>query len=108
MSSRKVVVDIETIPCADAQRLFIPPPRSAAPVSFWRRLFAREASTEQPYLQTSLNWTLGRIVCICLLIYTESHPREEKSYVARIGEEDSLETSLAKAPDTLISFWQFC
>ena len=107
MSSRKVVVDIETIPCADAQRLFIPPPRPAAPVSFWRRLFQREASTEEPYLQTSLNWTLGRIVCICLLIENESHPREEKSFVAWIGAEDSLETSLAKEAEVLRSFWQF-
>lgn len=107
MAPRKVVVDIETIPCADAERRFIPPPRSAAPVGFWRRLFQREAPTEEPYLQTALNWTLGRIVCICLLVEHENYQREEKSFVARIGVEDSLEASLAKETEMLRSFWQF-
>lgn len=107
MPSRKVVVDIETIPCADGMRRFIPPPRPSPQPPFWRRLFKRQTSSEEPYLQTALNWTFGRIVCIGLLAERDDHRTEERAFVARIKPDDPLAESVNKEAEALRAFWQF-
>lgn len=107
MPFRKVVVDIETIPCADDMRRFIPPPRPSPEPGFWSRLFKRPTPSEEPYLQTALNWTLGRIVCIGLLAERDDHRTEEQAFVARIMPDDSLAESLNKEAEALRAFWQF-
>jgi 3'-5' exonuclease len=110
MPRRKIVVDIETIPCVDAQRAFIPPPRSAPERGFWQRLFQRfqrQVPGEQPYLQTALDWTLGRIVCIGLCVESENQKPQEQAFLARITPQDSPTESLAKEAEALKAFWQF-
>jgi hypothetical protein len=106
MSSRKVVVDIETIPCPDALRSFIPPSRPSERPAFWRRWFSQPVVSEEPYLQTALNWTLGRIICIGLLIERENRQKEEHAFLAPISPNDSPAESLAKEAEALRSFWQ--
>jgi 3'-5' exonuclease len=108
MGLRKVVVDIETIPCVDALRPFIPPPRPSAQAPLWRRWFKRKATyAEESYLQTALNWTLGRIICIGLLVEGNNHTAEEHAFIAPIQPGDSLEDSLQKEAEALRQFWGF-
>jgi hypothetical protein len=104
---RTVVVDIETIPCPDSMRSLIPVPRPSAPLPLWRRLFQRDNSLEEAYLQTSLNWTFGRIVCIGLLVAAENGPPHEHAFIAPILPSDSPAESLAKEQEVLRSFWGF-
>ncbi|MFL6390413.1 MAG: hypothetical protein ACJ71U_23255 [Terriglobales bacterium] len=108
MSFRKVVVDIETVPCADALRPFIPQPRPSPQPPFWRRWFKRRTtSADESYLQTALNWTLGRIVCIGLLVECDDRPAEEQAFIAPIQPGDSLAASLQKEAEALRQFWEF-
>lgn len=104
---RTVVVDIETIPCHDSMRSLIPAPRTTQPVGLWRRLFQGDTSREDSYLQTSLNWTFGRIVCIGLLVAGDNRPPQELAFVAPILPSDSQPESLAKEQTVLRSFWGF-
>lgn len=107
MPGRKVVVDIETIPCAEEHRRLLRRRRPPEPQGFWGRLFRQEAADteEDPYLQTSLNWTFGRIVCIGMLIQPEGGPAETRAFVARIEPTDTLAVSLAKEGAALKEFW---
>lgn len=100
-------MDIETIPSGDELRRFIPAPRPAAAPGFWRRLFRPEAPSEEPYLQTALNWSFGRIVCIGLLVERENQQPEERAFMAQIKPGDSPAESLAKEAEALRAFWQF-
>jgi len=104
---RTVVIDIETIPCHDSIRSLIPASRSSARVPLWRRFFERDTSVHDAYLQTSLNWTFGRIVCIGLLVAADNRPPEELAFVAPILPGDSQAESLAKEQAVLRSFWGF-
>jgi hypothetical protein len=109
ISARKVVVDIETIPCADENRRLLGRPRALAEASLWSRLFRSRqenaAAEHELYLQTSLNWTFGRIICICLLIEAESQPSQTRAFLARIDPADTLATSLSKEAAALKEFW---
>jgi len=59
---RKVVLDIETIPCDK---------------SLWERLGARIPSLEKvAWEDTALDWSFGRVVCIGLLFPEEANDRE--------------------------------
>lgn len=109
MPARKVVVDIETIPCADENRRLLGRPRPSAESSVWSSWFSsrrKNAAAEQElYLETSLNWTFGRIICIGLLIEATSQPPQTCAFLARINPADALATSLAKEAATLKEFW---
>lgn len=107
---RRVVVDIETIPCADAMRDLIPRRQSQAEPGFWRRLFgspARQfASGDNAYLRTALNSTFGRIVCIGLLVEQEDRQTETRAFLARITPSDTIAESQAKESEALRAFWE--
>lgn len=108
MGFRKVVVDIETVPCVDALRPLIPPPRPSPQPPFWRRWFKRRTTySDESYLQTALNWTLGRIICIGLLVERDDRPAEEHAFIAPIQPGDSLAESLQKEAEALRQFWEF-
>jgi len=104
MPARKLVVDIETIPCADELRHLIPE------AVLWKRignrLLGRGDPGEKLYRRTSLNWTFGRIVCIGILIELDDHPVENHALVAEIHPTDTLMQSLAKEAEVLRNFWQ--
>jgi 3'-5' exonuclease len=108
MSARKVVVDIETIPCAEENRRLLRRPRPVEAPGFWSRLFRQQPAAdtgEDPYLQTSLNWTFGRIICIGMLIQEDGRPTETRAFVARIDPSDTLAVSIEKEGAALREFW---
>src|SRR5271157_1979263 len=109
MPLRKVVIDIETIPCSDALRPLIVKPRPLN--GFWGRLFkplfSQGVTQEELYRESSLSWSFGRIVCIGLLVEHENQQTEGHAFLARIDPQDTPAESLAKEAAVLKTFWQF-
>jgi 3'-5' exonuclease len=107
---RKVVVDIETIPCPDGLRDLIPRKRSQSESGFWRRLFAPLAQSpengEDAYLHTALNPAFGRIVCIGLLLEQDGRPTETRAFLAQIKRSDTVAESQARESEALRAFWE--
>lgn len=59
---REVVLDIETVPCGDAE---------------WRALLAKSPALKRKILgDTALDWSLGHIVCIAMIFLEEPVERE--------------------------------
>jgi predicted PolB exonuclease-like 3'-5' exonuclease len=73
----------------------------------FKSLSPRQAAQEEPYRQSSLSWSFGRIVCIGLLVERENQQMEEQAFLARIDPQDTPAESLAKEADALKAFWEF-
>lgn len=105
MPRRKVVVDIETIPCHDAQQSLIRRPRRSR--GFIRAIFERFPS-EEDIQQTALDWTLGRILCIgTLVLDDENRIDAPEAFLSNIDPKDDFAQSIAKEADALRRFWSF-
>ena len=107
---RKVVLDIETLPCHPKLKSLLPPITPPENLRDEDALDAWQTETlpglqEDQFQRTALDWTLGRIACVGLLIADEVRPPREQTLIDRkeakilhqfwktVREEDSCEAS---------------
>tara|TARA_B100001971_G_C18243568_1_gene572610 strand:- start:311 stop:991 length:681 start_codon:yes stop_codon:yes gene_type:complete len=90
----KVVLDIETIPCDEANRSLLPKAKPPPSLVAEREGMSPEIWLEQQYRMTALDGTFGRIVCIGMLRLTNAN--EAKDAVLLYGNNEA---------EILAQFW---
>ncbi len=69
----KVVLDIETIPCDDANRALLPKAKAPPSLVAEQEAMSPEDWLERQYQMTALDGTFGRIVCIGMILLTNTN-----------------------------------
>ena len=90
----RVVLDIETIPCDEAKRSLLPKTKPPPSLVAEREGMSPEDWLHQQYLMTALDGTFGRIVCIGMILLTNTN--EIKGAVLLYGHNEA---------DILNEFW---
>lgn len=70
MRTREVVLDIETVPCRKSLW-------DSLPADLKKKYYRDDVGEGEAWKRTALDWTLGRIACICLRIVEDRQPTDK-------------------------------